>query len=200
MDEIARFLPDYIAEANRSNDPQTIVAANSTASEVLIEQRRYAEALGPAQLAREVSERLGAGLEEMCQLAGIQARLGATEEAHRLLREAESRTGRPPLEMDILVLTVGRARVATAEKDWACAFQSYELLAEQVRRLGSPFLLLINRKEEARAYLERGRAGDAERARELLREALDLAIRVGADGSEQAIRRQLEGLGGAGMV
>ena len=57
----------------------------------------------------------------------------------------------------------------------------------------------IRSRAEARAYLERGHAGDAEKARGLLREALDLAIRCQADGSVQTIRRQLEGLGSSGM-
>jgi len=69
--------------------------------------------------------------------------------------------------------------LAAMSRDWDAAERHFEAALEQNTRLGSPTWLAHTCHQYAVALLRRGGDGDAARARELLRDALAVARRIG---------------------
>ena len=64
-----------------------------------------------------------------------------------------------------------RERLAAAEKDWPAALAAFETATRLEAEMGRKWARAQVLREWAEAHVGRGESGDAERARELLREA-----------------------------
>ena len=73
-------------------------------------------------------------------------------------------------------------QLATTAGRFGAAEEDLSVAAEMHEQLGAPVLLARTRLALARLLVRRGELGDAERAAALTREALEVAVRLGADG------------------
>jgi hypothetical protein len=117
----------------------------------------------------------------MTNWAAVAAHLGATAHAERLATELRPYAGQavplmtiptPAVAHHLGLLSTTLGRYDEAETWFAAAAATHE-------RLGAPHCLALTRLERARMLLARRAAGDAERARELLGQALATARELG---------------------
>jgi hypothetical protein len=101
------------------------------------------------------------------------AKQGEIEAARQLLLSVRARLAGKPLSLvGAVQMGWAEANLQAAEKRWPEAWASFAYVVDQLTRVGARWYRAQVLRDWAEAHLTRGEAGDAEHARELLRQAM----------------------------
>jgi len=101
------------------------------------------------------------------------AKQGQIEAARQLLSSVRARLpGRPLNLVGAVQMGWAEANLQAAERRWPEAWASFDYVVEQVTRAGARWYRAQVLRDWAEAHLARGEVGDAERAREMLRQVM----------------------------
>jgi tetratricopeptide (TPR) repeat protein len=183
-------------QARAAGDLQFLLGFLSDLGESLLELGREAEAEAALQEAASLEDRLEVGTSSLFGMVVYRAKQGQIEAARQLLASVRARlAGRTLSLVGVVQMDWAEANLQAAEKHWPEAWASFAHVLDQITRAGARWYRAQVLRDWAEAHLARGGAGDAGRARELLRqamaeyEAMDAPIYVGR------VQQQLAKLG-----
>jgi len=188
----------YIEQAHQQADSKLATALQLTQAEILLEVENY-EAAG--QILQEVTgqfsdvlpiEKLGL-LVMMCFL---NIGLGKLEKARSQVEQINSIEAQNTTPRYMTMRIWAEAKLAVAEKRWEAAFSAYETYYNNVSQAGMRWHQARIREEWARALALRNEPGDLPRAREMMREAINLFEQMDAPQYAVRLREKLRKMAG----
>jgi serine phosphatase RsbU (regulator of sigma subunit)/tetratricopeptide (TPR) repeat protein len=112
-------------------------------------------------------------------------------QAKALLNDAKQQSARNPFAIDAAWIAWASARLAATQSDWPTAFEQYEATSGEFAKLEMLWWWAGVLREWADAHLQRGEAGDYERAQRLLREVHQIIQGMGLEEQANDLEGQL---------
>jgi eukaryotic-like serine/threonine-protein kinase len=194
LEEAERLQGEALAFALRQGNAYHVAGTTISLAEQLIEKGDHAGAESLLLNMLGLAEQFGWGLLLRCYLCITCAHQGRSLDAGHWLDEARQKAGERLSPFDCCHLLRAGAARAVCEKSWAEAFAQLEDLSSELERLEHRPTQALILREWADGHLARKEAGDIERARELLQQALALYEQMGAQGYIALVRGRLDAL------
>jgi len=144
------------------------------------------------QEAASLEDRLKDGTSSLFGMVTYRAKQGQIEAARQLLASVRARlAGRTLNLVGAVQMGWAEANLQAAEKRWPEAWASFAYVVDQITRAGARWYRAQVLRDWAEAHVARGKAGDAERARELLCQAMAEYEAMGAPLYAQQVEKRL---------
>jgi tetratricopeptide (TPR) repeat protein len=196
LDHAAAGRRDLLRQAAEAGSDFDVAGHGPSLGLILIELREYDQAvvvLDEALVSADRAKWLRHFVRSL--MATALAGRGQPEQAKVCLAQAEAVLAERPEAWPQLIHHWSRANVLAAGGHWEEAFRTYEEAAEGFAEKGLRPDHARTLSDWAEAHLARGEAGDTDRARQLLREALAVYHGMGADGYVDRVNARLAELG-----
>jgi len=164
-----------------AGDLQFLLSFLSDLSELLLELGREADGEAALEEAASLEDRLKEGTSSLLGMVTYRAKQGQIEAARQLLASVRTQmAGRPLNLVGAIQMGWAEANLEAAENRWPEAWASFAYVVDQLTRVGARWYRAQVLRDWAEAHVARGEAGDAERAREMLRQVMGEFEAMGA--------------------